>query len=85
MRAKILSVGSWGWIKISRSVIQRCGFGEEVELTVRRGELVIKPAKSPLAGWESAFATMRGHGHDALLDPETVNRSTEWEEAGWRW
>lgn len=85
MRAKLLVIGKSTWIRIPRPAIRECGFRDEVEMVVRNGELVVRSAIAPRAGWDAAFAKMRHRGDDSLLDSNAVGKSTEWEDAEWRW
>ncbi len=51
-----------------KSVIEKCGFGNEVEMEVRRYGLVICSARQSREGWDRAFALMCEQGGDGLLD-----------------
>jgi antitoxin MazE len=82
---KIVAIGNSKGVRIPKAVIQQCGLDDEVELVVRKGELVLRAPKVPRAGWDAAFAMMRQRGDGELLNVETAGKLTEWEDAEWQW
>lgn len=70
MKVKLVRIGNSRGIRLPKAVIRQCGFGEQVELAVERGALVVRPAEGPARdGWEDAFARMAAHDDDRPLDP----------------
>lgn len=58
MRAKLVQIGNSRGIRLPKSVIEEAGLGEEVELSVRKGEIVIARVKGVREGWAEAFKHM---------------------------
>ena len=68
MRAHIVKTGnSWG-LRIPRALLEQTGLRGAVEITARKGCLVVGPAGQPRAGWEAKFREMSRQGDDQLLD-----------------
>ena len=51
-----------------KAIVEQCGLGEEIELEVRRDELVLRSPRAPRRGWDAAFAKMAAAGDDELLE-----------------
>ena len=83
MKTRIVRIGNSQGIRIPKPLLEQSGLGEEVELEVRRDEIVIRAASRPRAGWDEAFQAMAARGDDALLDPDA--QSTEWDNEEWSW
>ena len=82
MRARIVRIGNSKGIRIPKPVIEQVGFVEEVELQVRKGELVISPAEKPRRGWAEAAQVLAGRSEDQVLDPFVP---TDFDEQEWEW
>jgi antitoxin MazE len=83
MKVNLVPIGNSKGVRIPRSVIDQCGLGDEIEMLVRDGTIVLAPARGPRAGWDEAFETMAAAGDDALLLPEHLEH--EWDEEAWAW
>ena len=83
MKVKLVSIGNSKGIQIPRSVIKECGFGDQVEMRVSDGVVVVAPARRLREDWDTAFERMAAAGDDVLLVPESMEH--EWDEAGWEW
>jgi len=55
MKTRIIRIGNSQGIRIPKSLLQKTGLSEEVEIRAENGSLVIRPAKIPRAGWAAAF------------------------------
>jgi antitoxin MazE len=84
MKTRIIRIGNSQGIRIPKLYLQQTGLGEEVELEVQDGEIVIRSTEHPRQGWAEAFRTMAGQGDDKLLDEKSMNQSG-WDEAEWQW
>jgi antitoxin MazE len=82
MKAKIIRIGNSQGIRIPKPLLEQTGLSEDVELEVRADEIVIRPARSPRAGWAAAFEKMATAGDDILLEEVT---ETEWDREEWEW
>ena len=83
MKVKLVSIGNSKGIRIPRSIIETCGFGDEVELDVDEGVVVLAPVGKPRQGWDEAFAAMAAAGDDAQVVAEPPRHG--WDETEWRW
>ena len=82
MKAELIRIGNSQGIRISKAVIDQCGFGQRVEMRVESGSLIISPAKAARSGWDEAFKAKAEQGDDAALLPDDLEHSfdhTEWE------
>ena len=82
MKARIVRIGNSRGLRIPKPVIEQIGLGDDVEMVVREGALIITPLGRPRAGWSEAFRVMAERGDDRLLDEP---RPTAWDEDEWQW
>ncbi|MFO0803128.1 MAG: AbrB/MazE/SpoVT family DNA-binding domain-containing protein [Gemmataceae bacterium] len=82
MKTRIVRIGNSQGIRIPRPLLEAAGLTAEVEVTARRGSLVIRPIREPRAGWAEAFAAMAANRDDALLDDAPAS---EWDGEEWQW
>ena len=85
MVAKIVKIGNSRGIRIPKILLEQSGLHDEVELEVRKNQLVIKPKRSIREGWESAFRRMAENGDDLLLDKGSMSTQSNWDEEEWDW
>ncbi len=82
-RTRLVAIGNSRGVRIPKALIEQCGFGDTVELSVSGDRLLLSPVRAPRQGWDGAFAEMARRGDDqALL--EDVGPS-DWDETEWRW
>ena len=84
MKARVVRIGNSQGIRIPKSVIEQCHLHGAVDLEIQQGQLVIRSAAKPRAGWDDAFAQMHRHGDDRLTDQESAAPST-WDRNEWTW
>ena len=74
MKTVIRPMGNSRGVIIPKPLIEEAGLGEEVDMTVENGAIVIrKPAKPARAGWAEAAQRIAEVGDDALVLPEFAN------------
>jgi antitoxin MazE len=83
MKVNLVSIGNSKGVRIPRSIIKACDFGEQVEMRVSEGMVVLTPARNLREGWNRAFESMAAAGDDALLVPESL--AHEWDQEEWEW
>jgi antitoxin MazE len=83
-RARIVRIGNSRGIRLPRAVLEQCQLGDTVDLSVEAGVLVVRPIRSPRAGWDEAFQEMAQAGDDVLLDAESPT-GTAWDQVEWEW
>ena len=82
LKTQIIRIGNSRGVRIPKLLIDRLGLGSEVEIAVKRDQLVIRPASRPRQGWAEQFRAMAERGDDRLLDKPTP---THWDINEWKW
>lgn len=83
MKVKLVAIGNSRGIRIPSSVIKQCGFGDQLDMRVDKGVVVLARARNPREDWDAAFERMAAAGDDALLLPGSLEH--EWDEEEWEW
>lgn len=68
IKTQIIKIGNSRGIRIPKLLIEHVGLGSEVEITVERDRLIIRPTARPRTGWDEQFRAMAEHGDDRMLD-----------------
>lgn len=84
MKSRIIAIGNSKGIRLPKPIIEDAGLSDVVEVTVENSSVVIRPIRSPRAGWEEAFANMAERGDDTLLDADAPPL-TSWDKEEWQW
>jgi antitoxin MazE len=85
VKTRIIKIGNSQGIRIPKVLLEQAGLGEEVELDVRNGQLLIRAVgKKPRQGWDEAFRAMAAAGDDKLLDEDLTGQS-RWDQEEWQW
>lgn len=83
MKVSLVPIGNSRGVRIPASVIKACGFGDELEMRVEGGVVVLAPARSVREGWGEAFERMAAAGDDAPLVPDDLEN--RFDEEDWTW
>ena len=83
MKIKLISIGNSKGIRIPSSVIKQCGLGNELEMRVENGVIMLAPVRDVRVGWGAAFEKMAAAGDDALLVPDALEN--DFDAKGWTW
>ena len=54
MKARIVRIGNSRGVRLPKALIEQSGLGEEVELRVQPGAILIHSVAQPRAGWAEA-------------------------------
>lgn len=81
IRTRIVKIGNSQGILIPKPLLEQSGIGEEVEIEVQDGHLILRAASRSRANWEEQFAAI-AQQDDGLLDEVTA---TEWDDREWEW
>lgn len=81
MKIDIIKIGNSQGIRIPKTIMKQCGFGKLVEIEIKDGNLILKPAETRV-GWAESFQEMATNGDDKLLIDDTI--PTEYNEE-WEW
>jgi antitoxin MazE len=84
MLTKIVPIGNSRGIRIPKAMLEHCGFGDEVELQAKNGALILRPVKTPRAGWSTAFVAMAAAKDDFLVQ-EDAQAPTQFDAEEWEW
>ena len=84
MKARIVAIGNSQGIRIPRPLLEKSGLHGEVELSAKKGMLVVQAASRPRGGWADAFRDMGNHQDDRLVD-DPVGPATSWDDEEWSW
>jgi antitoxin MazE len=85
-RQRIVRIGNSRGIRLPSSVLAETHLaeGDEVDLSVESGRIVLRPVRRPRAGWAEQFAEMAKQGDDRLLDGDQLT-ATVWDKTDWEW
>lgn len=84
MLTKIVPIGNSRGIRIPKSMLDHCGFGDEVDLQSKNGALILRPVNTPRVGWSEAFASMAIAKDDVLVQEDTP-AGTQFDVEEWEW
>jgi len=71
MRAKLVKIGNSRGIRLPKAVIEEAQLGDEVELTIRKGEIVIARVRAVREGWAEDARHMKAHEKPLEPPPPT--------------
>ena len=84
MKVHIVKMGNSRGVRIPKALLEQTGLEGEVEITVRKDSLVIRPVARPRAGWDAAFAEMARRGDDRLVAGD-VAADHSFDQEEWEW
>jgi antitoxin MazE len=67
MEVSIINVGNSKGILLSKTILEKYGFVEKIELIMKQDHLELLPVKPPRQDWDEAFKEMHERGEDELL------------------
>ena len=82
MKIKLITIGNSKGIRLSNTLIKQYQMKDEIELTLLKDGILIKPANEPRADWDERFLKAKTH----ILNKEDevwLNQSDETGE--WTW
>ena len=81
MKARIVRIGNSRGVRLPKPLIEQAGLGEEVELLVQEGAILIQATAGTRAGWADAARRLAEAGGELLDEPTP----TRFDESEWRW
>ena len=80
MELSVIRIGNSKGIRLTKSILERYGIVDRVELIFEKGRIILKPISNPRYGWEDAFRKMHQYQEDELLIPDVFSEETgeEW-------
>ena len=73
MKIPIIKIGNSRGILLSKTVMERYGFKDKVEIAMKQNHLELKPASLPRQGWDEAFSQMFEKDEDRLLNNDILD------------
>ena len=84
VRTKLIRIGNSRGVRLPKAILEQAGLERDVDIEVRDGAVVMRPAAHPRDGWAAAFADIAVHGDDFILDADAPSL-TRWDEEEWEW
>jgi len=84
VKTRIVKIGNSQGIRIPKLLLEQSELGEQVELELEEGRIVVRPARPVRHGWGEAFQAMCERGDDGMLDGDDLTPTT-WDEDEWEW
>ncbi|MCJ7735944.1 MAG: AbrB/MazE/SpoVT family DNA-binding domain-containing protein [Anaerolineae bacterium] len=84
IKSRIIKIGNSHGVRIPKLLLEQSDLGEEVELVLEDGQIIVRPSRRARHGWAEAFQTMAERGDDVLLDGDAP-LSASWDEEHWEW
>ena len=82
MQVELIRIGNSRGVRIPKSIIDQCGFGNSIDLLVQDGCVILARDRKPREGWKEALVAAREKiaGDELLLDgiPEQEFDRNEW-------
>jgi antitoxin MazE len=63
----IINIGNSKGIILSKTLLERYGFGNKLEVIMKQDHIELRPTQTPREGWEDQFKKMHQNGDDRLL------------------
>lgn len=82
MKTRLVRIGNSRGIRLPKPLIEQAGLGENLELWVTDGSIILSRSKRPRQGWAEAAAELAERADDGLLDAPA---STLFDEEEWNW
>jgi len=82
MKTRLVQIGNSRGVRIPKPMIEEAGLGDEVELRLQKGAIVVMTARSPRSGWSDAAQLLRERGEDYLVDSPVP---THFDDEEWEW
>jgi antitoxin MazE len=83
MKTRVIKIGNSQGLRIPKPILEQTGIIDNVEIKVKKNQLIIQPIEDPREGWDAAFKTMNEQGDDELLIDDSI--TTTWDDDEWQW
>jgi antitoxin MazE len=67
MEISIIKIGSSKGFRLSKEILERYDIKDKVQVILEKGQIILRPVKTPRKGWDKAFKQMHENGDDQLL------------------
>ncbi|MBP6235602.1 MAG: hypothetical protein KA270_15530 [Saprospiraceae bacterium] len=79
MEAKIIQIGNSKGIRLNKTILDKYGFDEVVNLRMEENFLILEPVKKVRENWDQAFNLMHLKNDDQPLIPDFFDDEMDWE------
>ena len=81
MEVQIINVGNSKGILLNKTILEKYGFGDKIEIIMKQDHLELKPVSPPREGWDEAFKEMHDREEDNMLIDDVLDDDLfeEWE------
>ncbi len=67
MEISVIQIGNSKGIRLAKTILEKYGITDTVELILKEGFLIIKPVKKVREGWDTAFKEMALNKDDEMF------------------
>ena len=78
MHASLVRIGNSRGVRLPKNIIEEAGLGEELDLEVRDGAVILRNAETIRSGWAEAAIACHDAGDDALEDWDPTADDGDW-------
>lgn len=78
MKTRLVRIGNSRGIRLPKPLIEQAGLGEDLEIQVTDGSIILSRSKRPRQGWAEAAAELAERADDAPTP-------THFDEEEWNW
>jgi antitoxin MazE len=81
VKVRILQIGNSKGILLNKSIRDRYGLANSIDLVMKEDHVEIWPASPPRLGWDEAFREMHERGDDTLIGDDLLDENLleDWE------
>jgi antitoxin MazE len=69
-KAKLVAIGNSRGVRLPKELIAQAGLEDDIELTVRDGEIILANRRHPRQGWAKSFEEAATQGELELTDED---------------
>ena len=73
MEVPIIKVGNSKGILLNKTILERYGFGDKIEIIMKQDHLELIPVTPPRQGWSESFKEMHERAEDNLLIDDVLD------------
>ncbi len=84
VKTRLVRIGNSQGIRVPKILAEQADLGGELELEVRRRQLIVRSRRRPREGWDDQFRQMAARHDDRLLWPESSPLSS-FDNGEWEW
>ena len=80
MKTRLVRIGNSRGLHLPKSLIEKAGLKDEVEVTLLDGVLIVTSAEHPRQGWEAAVSRLLERRDDHVFEESVAPRfDSDWE------